>query len=454
MLNRMHTIILAGGSGTRLFPLSRKSYPKQFIDLLDGESLFQKSVKRALIHSKPEEIYIVTNEAHKFLVENQLLELKANCRIITEPCGKNTLPAIYYATQEISKEEPDALVLTHPSDQLITVDEAYHTAIQNAQELAKNNLVTFGIIPTTPHTGYGYIKPGEDLNGGYKVASFVEKPDLETAKKYLAEGYLWNAGIFCFSAKLFLDECAIHSPDICEAFTNPKDEAYNLTPKISIDYGLMEKTNKTAVVPLSSPWNDLGNFDALYSVHDKYERGNAVNAEYITPDGENNLVISNRLISTIGISNTAIIDTDDVLLVCPRSESQHVGEIAELLLKNNDERASVHTTVHRPWGTYTVLLRAGNYLIKRLFVSSQKRLSLQYHNHRSEHWVVVNGTAEVTNNGETFQLKKGESTFVPALALHRLANPYEEPLEVIEVQHGDILTEEDIIRCDDDFHRK
>ncbi|HJJ81410.1 MAG TPA: mannose-1-phosphate guanylyltransferase/mannose-6-phosphate isomerase [Methanocorpusculum sp.] len=450
----MHTIILAGGSGTRLFPLSRKSYPKQFIDLLDGESLFQKSVKRALIHSKPEEIYIVTNEAHKFLVENQLLELKANCRIITEPCGKNTLPAIYYATQEISKEEPDALVLTLPSDQLITVDEAYHTAIQNAQELAKNNLVTFGIIPTTPHTGYGYIKPGEDLNGGYKVASFVEKPDLETAKKYLAEGYLWNAGIFCFSAKLFLDECAIHSPDICEAFTNPKDEAYNLTPKISIDYGLMEKTNKTAVVPLSSPWNDLGNFDALYSVHDKYERGNAVNAEYITPDGENNLVISNRLISTIGISNTAIIDTDDVLLVCPRSESQHVGEIAELLLKNNDERASVHTTVHRPWGTYTVLLRAGNYLIKRLFVSSQKRLSLQYHNHRSEHWVVVNGTAEVTNNGETFQLKKGESTFVPALALHRLANPYEEPLEVIEVQHGDILTEEDIIRCDDDFHRK
>lgn len=450
----MHTIILAGGSGTRLFPLSRKSYPKQFIDLLDGESLFQKSVKRALIHSKPEEIYIVTNEAHKFLVENQLLELKANCRIITEPCGKNTLPAIYYATQEISKEEPDALVLTLPSDQLITVDEAYHTAIQNAQELAKNNLVTFGIIPTTPHTGYGYIKPGEDLNGGYKVASFVEKPDLETAKKYLAEGYLWNAGIFCFSAKLFLDECAIHSPDICEAFTNPKDEAYNLTPKISIDYSLMEKTNKTAVVPLSSPWNDLGNFDALYSVHDKYERGNAVNAEYITPDGENNLVISNRLISTIGISNTAIIDTDDVLLVCPRSESQHVGEIAELLLKNNDERASVHTTVHRPWGTYTVLLRAGNYLIKRLFVSSQKRLSLQYHNHRSEHWVVVNGTAEVTNNGETFQLKKGESTFVPALALHRLANPYEEPLEVIEVQHGDILTEEDIIRCDDDFHRK
>ena len=450
----MHTIILAGGSGTRLFPLSRKSYPKQFIDLLDGESLFQKSVKRALIHSKPEEIYIVTNEAHKFLVENQLLELKANCRIITEPCGKNTLPAIYYATQEISKEEPDALVLTLPSDQLITVDEAYHTAIQNAQELAKNNLVTFGIIPTTPHTGYGYIKPGEDLNGGYKVASFVEKPDLETAKKYLAEGYLWNAGIFCFSAKLFLDECAIHSPDICEAFTNPKDEAYNLTPKISIDYGLMEKTNKTAVVPLSSPWNDLGNFDALYSVHDKYERGNAVNAEYITPDGENNLVISNRLISTIGISNTAIIDTDDVLLVCPRSESQHVGEIAELLLKNNDERASVHTTVHRPWGTYTVLLRAGNYLIKRLFVSSQKRLSLQYHNHRSEHWVVENGTAEVTNNGETFQLKKGESTFVPALALHRLANPYEEPLEVIEVQHGDILTEEDIIRCDDDFHRK
>ena len=449
----MNTIILAGGSGTRLFPLSRKSYPKQFIDLLDGESLFQKSIRRALLFSKPEEIYIVTNEAHKFLVENQLLELNADCQIITEPCGKNTLPAIYYATQEISKKDPNAVILTLPSDQLITVDDAYYTAIQNAQKLSESHLVTFGIVPTTPHTGYGYIKPGNNLEGGYKVSSFVEKPDRETAEKYVAEGYLWNAGMFCFSAKIFLQECEIYSPDVCKAFIQPKEDAYAVTPKISIDYGLMEKTSKAAVVPLSSSWNDLGNFDALYSVHDKDESGNAADAEYISPDGKSNLVISNRLVSTIGISNTAIIDTDDVLLVCPRSKAQHVGEIAELLLKNNDERASVHTTVHRPWGTYTVLLKSDNYLIKRLFVSPHKRLSLQYHNHRSEHWVVVNGTAEVTNNGNTFQLKKGESTFVPALALHRLANPYDEQLEVIEVQHGDVLTEEDIIRCDDDFHR-
>lgn len=449
----MYTIILAGGSGTRLFPLSRKSYPKQFIDLLDGESLFQKSIKRALLFSKPEEIYIVTNEAHKFLVENQLLELNADCQIITEPCGKNTLPAIYYAVNEISKKDPNTVILTLPSDQLITVDAAYHTAIQNAQKLSENHLVTFGIVPTNPHTGYGYIKPGNNLEGGYEVSSFVEKPDRETAEKYVAEGYLWNAGMFCFSAKIFLQECEIYSPDVCKAFIQSKEDAYAVTPKISIDYGLMEKTSKAAVVPLSSSWNDLGNFDALYSVHDKDESANAADAEYITPDGENNLIISNRLVSTIGISNTAIIDTDDVLLVCPRSKAQHVGEIAELLLKNNDERASVHTTVHRPWGTYTVLLKSDNYLIKRLFVSPHKRLSLQYHNYRSEHWVVVNGTAEVTNNGETFQLKKGESTFVPALALHRLANPYDEPLEVIEVQHGDILTEEDIIRCDDDFHR-
>lgn len=449
----MYTIILAGGSGTRLFPLSRKSYPKQFIDLLDGESLFQKSIRRALLFSKPEDTYIVTNEAHKFLVENQLLELNAGCQIITEPCGKNTLPAIYYATQEISKEDADAVILTLPSDQLITVDDAYYTAIQNAQKLSESHLVTFGIVPTTPHTGYGYIKPGNNLEGGYKVSSFVEKPDRETAEKYVAEGYLWNAGMFCFSAKIFLQECEIYSPDVCKAFIQPKEDAYAVTPKISIDYGLMEKTSKAAVVPLSSSWNDLGNFDALYSVHDKDESGNAADAEYISPDGKSNLVISNRLVSTIGISNTAIIDTDDVLLVCPRSKAQHVGEIAELLLKNNDERASVHTTVHRPWGTYTVLLKSDNYLIKRLFVSPHKRLSLQYHNHRSEHWVIVNGTAEVTNNGETFQLQKGESTFVPALSLHRLANPYDEPLEVIEVQHGDILTEEDIVRFDDDFHR-
>ena len=449
----MYTIILAGGFGTRLFPLSRRSFPKQFIPLLGETSLFQKAIQRALLFSKPEEIYIVTNESHKFLVENQLLELKANCQIITEPCGKNTLPAIYYTAQEIAKKDANAVALVLPSDQLISVDEAYHTAIQNAQNLANTHLVTFGIVPTTPHTGYGYIKPGNNLRVGFEVASFIEKPNADTAKKYLDEGYLWNAGMFCFSVKIFLDECKIHSSDVCKAFTKSKDEAYNITPKISIDYGLMEKTTKAAVVPLSSAWNDLGNFDALYSVQKKDEKGNAADAEYLSPDGENNLIISNRLISTIGISNTAIIDTDDVLLVCPRSESQHVGEIAELLLKNNDERASVHTTVHRPWGTYTVLLRAGNYQIKRLFVSPHKRLSLQYHNHRSEHWVIVNGTAEVTNNGNTFQLKKGESTFVPALAHHRLANPYDEPLEVIEVQHGDILTEEDIVRCDDDFHR-
>ena len=449
----MYTIILAGGFGTRLFPLSRSSYPKQFIPLFGEISLFQKAVLRATLFSKPEEIFIVTNNTHKFLVADQLNQINIPCNVLEEPCGKNTLPAITYATLKIQEIDKNAIILVLSSDQLLDETENYNKAIKTAEKLTENYIVTFGIVPTSPHTGYGYIQPGDKLEGGYKVSAFVEKPNKHTADKYLKEGFLWNAGIFCFSANLFLDECRKYAPDIINAFSHDVATAYELTPKISIDYGLLEKTPNIVVVPLSTTWNDLGSFEALYSVSDKDKQGNVVNGEYITQDGKNNIIVSDKLISTIGISDMAIIDTPDVLMVCPKNQTQKIGEITELLRQKKDERVVNHTTVHRPWGTYTTLLRSETFLIKKLVVAPHKRISLQYHNHRSEHWVVVGGLAEVTNGDKILQVKTGESTFVPAGTIHRLANPGDVPLEVIEVQNGDILIEEDIVRCDDDFHR-
>ena len=269
----MKTLILAGGSGTRLFPLSRTCYPKQFIPLVDSESLFQKSVRRALIFSEPDEITIVTNELHRFLVADQLEEMHVTCHILPEPQGKNTLPAITYGITTILKEDPDARVAIISSDQLITPDESYKAAFLAAEKLAEKYLVTFGITPDSPHTGYGYIRPGATLDGGFAVDAFVEKPDQETAESYLRDGYLWNAGMFLFSAALFMDECRKHAPEVAEAFTLPAKEAFERTPKISVDYGIMEKTDIAAVVTLSVPWSDVGNFEALYSVIPKVRMG-------------------------------------------------------------------------------------------------------------------------------------------------------------------------------------
>lgn len=449
----MYTVILAGGSGTRLFPLSRSSYPKQFIPLFNNESLFQKTVKRALLFSHPDEIYIVTNSAHKFLVENQLKDIAKEAVILTEPCGKNTLPAIMYAVSQIKERDTKTSVLTLSSDHLIVEDEAYLSAVRQAKELSAQYLVVFGIVPTSPHTGYGYIQKGGSVGSGYAVSSFVEKPDVKTAEKYVSEGYLWNSGMFCFTPELFEEECIKYSPEVVSAFSEDVETAYSLTPKISVDYGLMEKTNLAAVVPLSSSWSDVGSFDALYGVSEKDERENVVTGEYITPDGERNLIHSEKIVATIGLSDIAVIDTADALLICPKSQSQQVGDITKLLLEKGDVRADLHTTVHRPWGNYTILLKKDGFQIKKITVNPHQRLSLQYHYHRSEHWVVVSGTAEVVNGDKTFFVRTGESTFVQSGVKHRLSNPGIMPLEVIEVQIGEYLTEEDIVRIDDDYNR-
>ena len=449
----MKTLILAGGSGTRLFPLSREKYPKQFLKLFDDESLFQKTLKRARVFSSDKNIVVITNKEQKFLAQDQAAEIKCACSILVEPVAKNTLPAIYFGLQSIVKEGGPVTVAILPSDHLLSDDAGYRHAFAAAKHLSKDHLVVFGIQPTAPNTGYGYIRPGKPLEGGFVVDAFVEKPDYETAVRYIEQGYLWNSGMFLFNTQIFFDECGKHAPDVARAFSNPPDTAFHETPNISVDYGLMEKTARAAVVPLNSPWDDMGSFDAIYSIFTKNGQENAVRGEHIGIDSCRNLVISSRLVTTIGVNDFAIIETKDAILITPRHRAHEVKKIVEHLREKDDERAEVHTTVHRPWGSYSRLEDGQFYSIKRITVPPQKRLSLQKHHHRSEHWVVVTGTAKVTIDGKELLLHKGESTFVPIGSMHRLENPGLVPLELIEVQIGDYIGEDDIVRFDDDYGR-
>ncbi len=460
----MKTVILAGGKGTRLWPLSRELMPKQFIKIFDDESLFQKTVRRALLFSKPREIFIVTNREYRFRVLDELRDMGIEIpqeNILLEPVGKNTLPAIYWGLRTVHENFGKSKVAVLPSDHLIDANERYVEAFKTAEKLSGEYFVTFGIKPTRPHTGYGYIKPGEKMEGGYRVAEFKEKPDLETAKHYVEEGYYWNSGMFMFDTELFIDEVRKLSPEVYSAFEEAEDieKAYELVPDISVDYGIMEKTDKAAVVPLNVYWNDLGSFDAIYDAFEKDENGNAVkvrglNAGYIGIDSEDNLIMTERLTATVGVDDLIIIDTGDALLVAHRGESQKVKEVYKKLKEKGDERVVVHRTAFRPWGSYTVLEEGDRYKIKRLTVLPGKKLSLQMHYHRSEHWVVVRGTAKVILEDREILLRPGESTFIPAGVRHRLENPGKVTLEVIETQIGEYLGEDDIVRFQDDFGRR
>lgn len=449
----MKTIILAGGKGTRLWPLSREEYPKQFLKILNDKSLLQQTLERALIFSKPEEVYVVTNEKYRFMVVQHIKEMDAKVpesNVILEPKAKNTLPAIFYGVKTILERDGDDIIAVLPSDHYIRVNENYVRAFEKAKRLAKEYLVTFGIKPNKPHTGYGYIKPGEPLDGGFKVEKFVEKPDYETANRYVEEGYLWNSGMFMFSADIFVEECAKHCPDVVMAFEEDVDVAYEKTPEISIDYGLMEKTDKAAVVPLDVFWSDVGSFDAIYELMDKDGNMNATKGEAVTIDSRNNLIIGESLIATIGIENAIIVDSGDAILVCSREESQKVKDLVKLLKEKGDKRADVHRTIYRPWGSFTILEEGPFYKILKIKVLPKKKLGLRMHYHRSEHWVVVKGTAKVEVDGREFLLRTGESTFVPAGVKYRLENPGVLPLEIIEVQIGEYLGEDDIVRFEED----
>jgi len=452
----MTNIILCGGSGTRLWPISRTLMPKQFNKLFDDKSLFQLTVER---NSKVcDNNLIVSNTEQYFLALDQL---ESDSTFLLEPIGRNTAPAIALACMSLEKE---TIVLVTPSDHLIKNELAYQKVIQKAQELAsKDNLVTFGIKPTFAETGFGYIEANNE-----DVQAFHEKPNLDTAKNYVEAGnYYWNSGMFCFKAGIFLEELEKYSPEIystCkEAFENSKTQNSTIRiqhshmekiPSDSIDYAVMEKSTKVKVVPSDIGWSDVGSFDALYDELEKDESGNTINENHISIDSKNNLIYGNqRKIATVDIEDCIIVDTGDALLISKKGSSQKVKKVVAKLKEQNSELHNIHLTGHRPWGTYTILEESPGYKIKRIEVKPGKRLSLQKHFHRNEHWIVVSGTATVTVGEKTKFVRPNESTYIKMGELHRLENKGKIPVVLIEAQVGEYTGEDDIVRIDDDYQR-
>jgi mannose-1-phosphate guanylyltransferase/mannose-6-phosphate isomerase len=434
-------------------------YPKQFLKLGDT-SLFQETVLRCLEISDISEIFVVTNEAQKFFVIGQIKEIGYSLppeNVLIEPEGKNTLPAIFFGMKEIEKKFGNSIVGVFSSDHVL--EKTAMNTISSAEKLASDYLVTFGVVPTFPHTGYGYIKAAEACEPGYRVSEFREKPDFETAQKYVEEGCLWNSGMFLFGTRLFFEEVKKHAPAVYDCFENREDinKIYECVDNVSIDYGIMEKSDKVAVVKLDQKWSDLGNFAAIYDELEKDFGGNVIHeCDPMLLNSEGNLVYSKcgKIVSLIDVKDMVVVDTSDALLICPKSSSQKVKEIASELKNRKDERAFVGQTVYRPWGSYTLLDSSPGHKIKNITVLSDHKLSLQLHYHRSEHWVVVKGMACVEVDGKQFFLRPGESTFIRAGQKHRLSNPGKVPLEIIEVQLGELVDEKDIVRFDDVYGRK
>ncbi len=425
-----------------------------------GTSLFQDTLLRCLEVSDISEIFVVTNEKQKFFVYGQIEELELDLlkeNILLEPDGKNTLPAIGFAVREIETRFGDSTVGVFSSDHIL--DTSAMQTIAGAEKLADDHLVTFGITPRSPHTGYGYIKPGDALDMGYEVSEFKEKPDPDDAKRYVGNSYLWNSGMFLFSTGLFISELRIHAPQLWDAFFNSNrdiKDIYHNIPGISVDYGLMEKSKLVAVVKLDHKWSDLGNFDALYDENEKDGQGNVVyDCDDVLVDSTDNLIYSkpDKIVSLIDVHDMVVVDTPDALLVCPLKSSQSVKDVVTALKDADDERAYFQQTVYRPWGSYTILEASKGHKIKNIMVMPKKSLSLQMHHHRSEHWVVVKGMACVQVNGKQQFLRQGESTFIRSGEKHRLSNHGRIPLEIIEVQLGESVDEDDIVRFDDEYGR-
>ena len=462
-------IILSGGSGTRLWPLSRKLYPKQFIDLVNDTTLFQDAILR--LPKGVENPLIICNEEHRFLAAEQLRQInKESNGIILEPIGKNTAPAIALAALKFINNKEDPLLLVLSADHLIQNINAFHQSIKIAEKLAENNkLVTFGIVPDKAETGYGYIEADIDNKTNYyNIKSFTEKPNQADAKKYLDSGnYLWNSGMFMFKASIYLKELEKFEPEIlssckksCQTEYKDKDfirlnnDEFYKCPEQSVDYAVMEHTQDGVVVPLDANWSDIGSWDALWDAKNKDKNGNVSEGDVILDNVKNTYTYSsNRLVSVIGTSDLVIVDTQDALLVADKKYSQNIKNIVNQLRKSNRSEADNHRKVFRPWGYYDSIDADDGFQAKRILVNPGAKLSLQKHKHRAEHWVVVKGVAKVTCGDKTFSLKENQSTYIPKGAVHRLENAEEIDLEIIEIQTGDYLGEDDIVRLKDDYLR-
>ncbi|MDR7866289.1 MAG: mannose-1-phosphate guanylyltransferase/mannose-6-phosphate isomerase [Sporomusaceae bacterium] len=459
----MKIIILAGGGGTRLFPLSRANYPKQFLKIGGPQSLLAQTVTRFLPLADARDIVIVTNHEHFHHVRAELEVCGAgDAHILLEPVGRNTAPAVAlaasYCLDNLGAPEEELLLVT-PSDHLVGKPEAFAQAIRQAAPMAAGGrIVTFGIRPNKPETGYGYIQAGAKQGDGYLVASFKEKPDAQTAKRYLKDGnYYWNSGLFAFTVGTFADELSRHQPAIRAALDNPYAtllERFADLPDISLDYAIAEKSDRIVTIPLAADWSDIGSWDAIYDVLPKDAAGNAIQGDCLPVDCRDSLILGHsRLIAGIGLEDVLVVETDDVILVAKKGESQKVKDIVAALKARGRREAAEHTTVYRPWGRYTVLGEGPGYKLKKIVVNPGQRLSLQLHHHRSEHWIVIGGTAKVTIGGREQLIPANESAFVPVSTKHRLENPGDTPLEMIEVQNGKYLGEDDIVRFDDIYGR-
>lgn len=469
----LYPVILSGGSGTRLWPLSRQALPKQLLPLASRRSMLQETVLRLTGLSELAAPLVICNDEHRFMIAEQLREIDTPpSAIVLEPVGRNTAPAVAVAALKLQQLDEHALMLVLPADHLISDVTAFHQAIQIAASAAHNGrLATFGIVAKSPETGYGYIRRGDALagvEGAYGVAAFVEKPDRTTAESYLASGdYYWNSGMFLFRANDYLAELEACRPEILAAcrnslarakvdldFVRLDREAFTSCPADSIDYAVMEHTRKAAVIPADIGWNDIGAWSALWEVGDKDEAGNVIRGDVLLDGARNNFVrAESRLVAALGVENLVIVETSDAVLVAHKDQVQDVKRIVDRLKSENRCEHLTHTKVFRPWGWYEGIDEGDRFQVKRIMVKPGEKLSLQMHHHRAEHWVVVSGTAKVICDDEEKLVTENQSTFIPLGGRHRLENPGKLPLHLIEVQSGPYLGEDDIVRFDDIYKR-
>lgn len=465
-------LVLCGGSGTRLWPLSRELFPKQFINLLQPqESMLQTTLKRLspLQHIDPP--YIICNDQHRFLVAEQIRATNQKGTIILEPCSKNTAPAIAIAAFKAIQADKEAILIVLPADHLMDIQPEFYHQLEHAIQIASQNMiVTFGIKPTKPETGYGYIQKGAQYKDsrGFHVAKFIEKPSLDKAMDYChSEQYLWNSGMFVLKARHYLNLLQQHASEIYtyslasyESAINDHDfirldpSYFALSPSNSIDYAILEKTSEVAVIPLECTWSDVGTWSSLWEIHPQDENKNVLIGDVIAEDVQNSLIRSDhRLVVSLGLKNVVIVETPDAILVADKNQSSQLKDLVQQLKLKEREEVTTHRKHYRPWGSYETLIESPHFKVKHIIVNPGASLSLQMHNHRAEHWVVVDGIAEVTCDQKTFRLEKNQSTYIPFQTKHRLHNPCNTVLELIEVQSGTYLGEDDIVRFEDRYGR-